>query len=71
MKEHTTYQVQPNAYALIGEEHGFKSVSDLVLIYIEPITDRDIENIQNHPYVVALDFSNDRNDLCLNGNYGL
>ena len=33
------YEVQLNAYALIGESLDLKPVSDLALIYMEPITD--------------------------------
>jgi hypothetical protein len=32
------YEVQLNAYALIGEACGFKPVSGLALIYMEPMT---------------------------------
>jgi hypothetical protein len=35
------YQVQLNAYAAIGEQCGLHPVSDLALIYMEPITDGD------------------------------
>ncbi len=33
------YQVQLNAYAVIGEQKGLKPVSGLALIYTEPVTD--------------------------------
>jgi hypothetical protein len=33
------YEAQLNAYAVIGEECGFKPVSGLALIYMEPVTD--------------------------------
>ena len=33
------YEVQLNAYALIGESLNFKPISGLALIYMEPITD--------------------------------
>lgn len=33
------YKAQLNAYARIGEERGFAPVSDLALIYMEPVTD--------------------------------
>ena len=36
------YQVQLNAYAAIGEQCGLHPVSDLALIYMEPVTDGDI-----------------------------
>lgn len=42
------YQVQLNSYALIGEQHGFKPVSNLALIYMEPVTDRDILDFNLH-----------------------
>ncbi len=32
------YEAQLNAYARIGEERGFAPVSDLALIYMEPVT---------------------------------
>jgi hypothetical protein len=35
------YEVQLNGYALIGEQCGFKPVTDLALIYFEPVTDAD------------------------------
>jgi hypothetical protein len=35
------YEVQLNAYAAIGEKCGLKPVSDLALIYMEPVTDAD------------------------------
>jgi hypothetical protein len=35
------YQVQLNAYAAIGEQCGYHPVSDLALIYFEPVTDTD------------------------------
>ena len=34
------YEVQLNSYAVIGERCGLNPVSDLALIYMEPITDR-------------------------------
>lgn len=36
------YQVQLNAYALIGEQRGIRPVSDLVLIYMEPVTGHEV-----------------------------
>lgn len=33
------YEVQLNAYAVIGEQRGLNPVSDLALIYFEPVTD--------------------------------
>ncbi len=33
------YEAQLNAYARIGDERGFDPVSDLALIYFEPLTD--------------------------------
>jgi hypothetical protein len=35
------YQVQLNAYAVIGEQKGLAPVSGLALIYTEPVTDDD------------------------------
>jgi len=35
------YEVQLNAYALIGEACGFSPVSSLALIYMEPMTNGD------------------------------
>lgn len=42
------YQVQLNAYALIGEQRGFKPVSNLALIYMEPVTDKDLLDFELH-----------------------
>ncbi len=36
------YDVQLNGYALIGNERGFAPISDLALVYMEPITDKEI-----------------------------
>jgi hypothetical protein len=36
------YRVQLNSYALIGEQRGIKPVTDLVLIYMEPVTGREV-----------------------------
>ncbi len=33
------YEVQLNAYAVIGEQKGFAPVSGLALVYTEPVTD--------------------------------
>jgi hypothetical protein len=33
------YEVQLNAYAVIGEQKGFAPISGLALIYTEPVTD--------------------------------
>lgn len=35
------YEAQLNAYALIGEQRGLAPVSDLALIYMEPVTSQD------------------------------
>lgn len=35
------YEVQLNGYALIGERCGFHPISDLSLIYMEPVTDKE------------------------------
>jgi len=35
------YEIQLNAYGLIGERCGFKPVTDLALIYMEPKTDKE------------------------------
>jgi hypothetical protein len=35
------YEVQLNAYAMIGEQQGIAPVSALALIYTEPVTDDD------------------------------
>src|SRR5437773_1662946 len=35
------YEVQLNAYALIGQERGLAPVSGLALIYMEPVTDEE------------------------------
>lgn len=32
------YEVQLNAYAMIGEQCGLKPISDLALVYMEPVT---------------------------------
>jgi len=43
------YEVQLNAYALIAEQSEFKPVSDLALIYMEPLTNSDaLVDINNH-----------------------
>jgi hypothetical protein len=43
------YEVQLNAYALIGEQREIKPVSSLALIYTEPLTeDKDAEDSMNH-----------------------
>ena len=43
------YEVQLNAYAIIGNQCGFEPVSDLALIYMEPVTDMDAAaNSINH-----------------------
>lgn len=43
------YEVQLNGYALIGEQRGLKPVSDLALIYMEPVTNCSSEaNCSNH-----------------------
>jgi hypothetical protein len=43
------HQVQLNSYALIAEENGYNPVSQLGLVYFEPLTvrDRDIESAQD------------------------
>lgn len=41
------YKVQLNAYALIGKSIGFNPVSGIGLIYYEPQTDIDIDNIDS------------------------
>jgi len=35
------YEIQLNGYALIGNERGFGPVSDLALVYMEPVTDKE------------------------------
>jgi len=35
------YEIQLNGYALIGNEKGFSPVTDLALIYMEPVTDKE------------------------------
>ena len=43
------YEVQLNAYAYIGERCGLKPVSDLALIYMEPLTGQDaVHDVTNH-----------------------
>jgi len=43
------YRVQLNAYALIGEQCGLHPVTDLALIYMEPVTDGEVSFfIGNH-----------------------
>ncbi|MFC1963562.1 PD-(D/E)XK nuclease family protein [Chloroflexota bacterium] len=43
------YEVQLNGYAMIGESCNFHPVSDLALIYMEPVTDSDaVNNESNH-----------------------
>lgn len=41
------YEVQLNGYAYIGERIGFSPVSKLALLYYEPITDIEVEQINN------------------------
>lgn len=36
------YEVQLNGYALIGNARGFNPVSDLALVYMEPVTDKEL-----------------------------
>ncbi len=38
------YEVQLNAYAMIGEQFGLKPISDLALIYMEPMTNDEEAN---------------------------
>jgi hypothetical protein len=38
------YEVQLNAYAMIGEQKGISPISGLALIYTEPVTDDDTAN---------------------------
>ena len=35
------YEAQLNAYAVIGKQRGLEPISDLALIYMEPMTDND------------------------------
>jgi hypothetical protein len=35
------YEIQLNGYALIGDQRGFSPISDLALIYMEPVTDKE------------------------------
>jgi len=43
------YEVQLNGYALIGENCDYQPVSDLALIYMEPVTHADaLNNEDNH-----------------------
>jgi len=43
------YEVQLNGYAVIGESCDFHPVSDLALIYMEPVTGSDaVNNEINH-----------------------
>ncbi len=43
------YEVQLNAYAYIGERCGLKPISDLALIYMEPLTGQDaVRDATNH-----------------------
>lgn len=46
------YEVQLNAYAVIEEQCGLKPITDLALVYMEPVTDGD----------AAADDANRRND---------
>ena len=39
------YKVQLNSYALIGQKNGFNPVSGIGLVYYEPITDIDANDI--------------------------
>jgi len=53
------YEIQLNAYALIGEEKGLHPVSGLTLIYMEPVTGKDAtcdgSHCQDNGF--AMDFS--------------
>lgn len=43
------YEVQLNAYAMIGEQCDLKPISDLALVYMEPVTDESaVDDEANH-----------------------
>lgn len=42
------YNIQLNGYSLIGESNGFNPISKLALIYMEPVTLKDIAHENKH-----------------------
>ena len=50
------YEVQLNAYAMIGECCGFSPVSGLALIYMEPMTDAAEHRRQGRPFGFEMGF---------------
>jgi len=50
------YEVQLNAYAVIGERTAFYPVSELALIYMEPVTQGDALWKHSHDNGFNLDF---------------
>ena len=51
------YEVQLNAYAMIGERRGFSPVSGLALIYMEPMTEAGEHRRQCRPFGFEMGFS--------------
>jgi hypothetical protein len=64
------YEVQLNAYAVIGEQCGYKPVSDLALIYFEPITDADalVNKVNHRDDGFAMGFKSNIHKVKLNQN---
>lgn len=62
------YEVQLNAYATIGEQCGFKPVSDLALVYFEPITDTDavVNKVNRRDNGFAMGFKSNIHKVKLN-----
>jgi len=42
------YNIQLNGYSLIGANNGFKPISKLALVYMEPVALKDIEHENKH-----------------------
>jgi len=64
------YEVQLNAYAVIGEQCGYKPISELALIYFEPITDADavINKVNYRNDGFAMGFRSNIHKIKLNQN---
>lgn len=62
------YEVQLNAYAAIGERCGYQPVSDLALVYFEPVTDTDaaIDKVNRRDDGFAMGFKSNIHRVKLN-----
>lgn len=61
------YEVQLNAYAVIGEQKGLAPVSGLALVYTEPVTDDDTaaKDANHTPSGFLMEFSAHIRPVCL------